>query len=175
MFLIAVAVSLLSCVFGQQTEGGANVIFARPFSSNTSLSLSDENSGQSYEKAHLVFVTEFNRGIRSSTFVPETTDEKETFITSCSSFLISNVLFRQFASTRRCHALNVRQTIRVLDKPISGKGILVKWGKLTPVCKCDCPLDKKCTYHRENMNLKMFVFLCYPLTPTTTTNSTLAV
>ncbi|GFS39045.1 hypothetical protein TNIN_68031 [Trichonephila inaurata madagascariensis] len=38
---------------------------------------------------------------------------------------------------------------------------------------CNCPLDKICTYHRDNTNLRMYVFLCYPLT--TTTNSTGAV
>ncbi|GFW44753.1 hypothetical protein TNCV_4482981 [Trichonephila clavipes] len=67
MFLIVVAVSLLSGVIGQQTEGGANVIFARSSSSNT--------TGESYENAHLVFVTEFNRGIRSSTPVSEFRNE----------------------------------------------------------------------------------------------------
>ncbi|GFQ69565.1 hypothetical protein TNCT_629551, partial [Trichonephila clavata] len=43
----------------QQTEGGTNVIFARPSRSNTS----DEVSGQNYQNAHLVFVTESNRGV----------------------------------------------------------------------------------------------------------------
>ncbi|GFY75326.1 hypothetical protein TNIN_417431 [Trichonephila inaurata madagascariensis] len=63
MLTVVLVTFLLFGVYGQQTDGGANVIFARPFSSNAS----EENSQQSYENAHLVFVTELNRGLHSST------------------------------------------------------------------------------------------------------------
>ncbi|GFR32134.1 hypothetical protein TNCT_499191 [Trichonephila clavata] len=67
MFSIELFVSSLTCAFSLKTESSANVIFARPFRSNTS----DVNSGQNYPNAHLVFVTESNRGVLSSTPFPE--------------------------------------------------------------------------------------------------------
>ncbi|GFQ69173.1 hypothetical protein TNCT_117911 [Trichonephila clavata] len=61
MFSMLLLVSTLICVYGQQGDGGANEIFAWP----------GEGSGENHPKAHLVFVTEFNRGVLSSTPVPE--------------------------------------------------------------------------------------------------------
>ncbi|GFY51324.1 uncharacterized protein TNIN_41481 [Trichonephila inaurata madagascariensis] len=145
MFLVVVAVSLLSGVFGQQTEGGVNVIFARPFRSNTS----DVISGQSYPNAHLVFVTESNRGeLRTADGVVQQGE--------------AHTEMPRF----ECGTYNP-----CAWQPYKWEGDTLVAGEYHPSV-CYCPLDKKCTYHRDNINLRMFVFLCYPLTPTTTTNST---
>ncbi|GFX60615.1 uncharacterized protein TNCV_4916651 [Trichonephila clavipes] len=141
MFFVVVAVSLLSGVFGQQTEGGVNVIFARPSSSNT--------SGENYENAHLVFVTELNRGIYSSTPVSGSRNEVHTEM-------------KRF----QCQTYN-----QCAWQTYEWEGQTRVMGE-THISVCDCPLDKICTYHRDNINLEMFEFLCYPLTPMTTPNST---
>ncbi|GFR25031.1 hypothetical protein TNCT_607281 [Trichonephila clavata] len=61
MFSMLLLVSSVICVYGQQADGGANEIFAWP----------GEGSGENHPNAHLVFVTESNRGVLSSTPVPE--------------------------------------------------------------------------------------------------------
>ncbi|GFU32063.1 uncharacterized protein TNCV_3833241 [Trichonephila clavipes] len=149
MLSIVLVSFLLFGVYGQQTDGGANVIFARPSSSNTS----DENSQQNYENAHLVFVTEFNRGVHSSTPASE---------------------FRTIDDSQNNEA--PMETTRFVCgtgnqcafRPYTWEGFDRNFGRIE-YSVCDCPPDKRCDFHRDNIQLRMYEYLCKP-TETTTAN-----
>ncbi|GFQ69170.1 uncharacterized protein TNCT_117891 [Trichonephila clavata] len=146
MFSIVLLVSSLICVFGQQTDGGANVIFARP----------GESSGQNYPNAHLVFVTESNRGVLSSTHVPEfrTVDGE------------SELNQDPMETTRfQCGTSNP-----CAFQPYTLKGFDRTMGPLHSSV-CYCPLGEVCRYHRDNLQNTMLEFRC-KATETTTANST---
>ncbi|GFQ69169.1 uncharacterized protein TNCT_117881 [Trichonephila clavata] len=141
MFFVMFAICLFSGVFSQQTEGGTNVIFARPSRSNTS----DEVSGQNYQNAHLVFVTESNRGV---------IQQRE-----------ARTEMARFQCETRNPCAFQPYTLNGLDRELGPIHMSV----------CYCSPDKVCTRHRDKLISKMFEFLCYPLPEETTVGSTVAV
>ncbi|GFQ69174.1 hypothetical protein TNCT_117921 [Trichonephila clavata] len=145
MFSMLLLVSSLISVYGQQADGGANVIFARP----------GESSGQNYSNAHLAFVTEFNRGVHSSTPVPvfRTVDGD------------SRKNQGSMETTRfQCGTSNP-----CAFQPYTLNGFARTTG--TVHLSAIAFSAKYCTYHRDNTQNRMDEFLCKP-TETTTANST---
>ncbi|GFQ69171.1 hypothetical protein TNCT_117901 [Trichonephila clavata] len=146
MFSMLLLVSSLISVYGQQADGGANVIFARP----------GESSGQNYSNAHLAFVTEFNRGVPSSAPVPvfRTVDGD------------SRKNQGSMETTRfQCGTSNP-----CAFQPYTLNGFARTMGTVH-LSVCYCLLGEVCTYHRHNTQNRMDEFLCKP-TETTTANST---
>ncbi|GFQ69168.1 hypothetical protein TNCT_117871 [Trichonephila clavata] len=89
-------------------------------------------SGQNYQNAHLVFVTESNRGV---------IQQRE-----------ARTEMARFQCETRNPCAFQPYTLNGLDRELGPIHMSV----------CYCSPDKVCTRHRDKLSSKMFEFLCYP-------------